>query len=162
MDLKSIIAYDSNTGEFVRKTSRRSDKIGQRAGTVGKNGYVYINVGKKIYLAHRLAWLYVYGVDPQGHIDHVNRDRSDNRIANLRECPTKQAGNGQNVTRRKDNSSGFTGVHYFKRTGKWQAYITVEGQRHNLGYFSSAEEAAAAYAIAKAEYHVFHSEVIYG
>jgi hypothetical protein len=160
--LRKHLAYDPETGVFTRIASRRTDLVGSQAGTVGKNGYVYINVGGKLYLGHRVAWFFVHGVEPEGHIDHINRDRADNRLANLRDCPTKQRGNGQNTRVRPNNTSGFTGVHWFKRISKWQVYINIDGKRKSLGYYADLEDAKAAYAKAKAKYHTFHNEVVYG
>ncbi len=160
--LKEHLAYDPETGIFTRIASSRTDRIGLPAGTVGRNGYVYINVGGKLYLGHRLAWFFTYGVAPEGHVDHINRDRADNRIANLRECPTKHRGNAQNMGVRPTNTSGFTGVHWFKRIGKWQVYINVNSKRISLGYYADIEDAKGAYAKAKAKYHTFHNEVVYG
>lgn len=98
--LKLKVIYDPVTGLFTRKTSR----FGQRAVMGGKaaSGYILIGVGSGRYLAHRLAWLYVHGVwpDPDKVIDHINRDRSDNRICNLREATGVE--NARNTKRLKD------------------------------------------------------------
>lgn len=161
--LKSKLAYDPETGVFTRiASSTRKDKEGTTTGAVGRNGYVYINIGKKLYLAHRLAIAFMFGREPEGHVDHINRDRSDNRSCNLRECPSRHKGNGQNLSVMRSNTSGFTGVHWFPRTSSWQVYINVDGKRKHIGYFKELEDAKQAYATAKQKYHTFHGDVVYG
>lgn len=161
--IKSKVSYDPATGVFTRLvSSTRKDKIGKPAGTIATNGYVYINIGKKLYSAHRLALALTYGKEPSGHVDHINRNRADNRLVNLRECPTKQKGNAQNSSLRSDNTSGFVGVHWFPRTSSWQAYINADGKRKHLGYFKDLEAAKNAYALAKRKQHRFHGDVVYG
>jgi hypothetical protein len=106
--------------------------------------------GKQYYL-HRLAWLYVHDRWPQGVTDHINRVRTDNRIANLREVTRGQ--NNQNSRRRKDNTSGHPGVTWFKRTAQWRAYIQAGGKVHSLGYFTDLDAAVAARKAAEAAHH---------
>jgi hypothetical protein len=90
-DLKQILDYDQNTGVFrwaTRKCQRK--RAGEIAGSVSNKGYVMIGIDYKKYSAHRLAWLYVHGDWPAGEIDHINRDRTDNRISNLRVATRRQ------------------------------------------------------------------------
>ena len=104
------------------------------------------------YLAHRLAWFYVYGEWPRKGLDHINRDRLDNRIANLREADHAQ--NVQNRGPMSNNKSGFKGVFFNPRhTQPWQAQITARGQYFNLGRYATAEEAHEAYKEAAARLH---------
>lgn len=111
-----------------------------------------ISVDKQIYRAHRLAWLYMYERWPKGDTDHINRIRSDNRLANLRE-----ASRGENMSNRIDplanNSSGFFGVSYCNKTQLWRAQITANGRRVWLGRHETAESAHAAYMNAKRMLH---------
>ena len=93
--LKEILNYDPETGVFTRALNRRRWKEGQIMGTESC-GYVSINVDYVIYRAHRLAWMYMTGEDPQTGIDHVNGNRSDNRWSNLRLA--NQSQNGRNRT----------------------------------------------------------------
>ena len=141
--LRSVLHYEPETGIFTWKvsTSRRV-KAGDAAGCPGGGGYPQIRVQRRLHQAHRLAWLYMYGVWPKDQLDHVNRIRTDNRISNLREVTNKQ--NGQNAGKYSNNTSGYPGVHWHKRASKWQARITHNYKDIHLGYFSILEEALSA------------------
>lgn len=143
--LKALFSYDKETGFFTRKIGVRGESIGEVAGTLGGDGYWQISIGprgaRKIYKAHRLAWLYVYSEWPEKQIDHINGNRSDNRWVNLREATQSQ--NNANAARRSDNTSGFKGVMRGRK--KWRAQITVRGKNLEIGTFESPEAAHAAY-----------------
>ena len=151
--LKEALNYDPETGTFTWKETRRGLRIGDVAGCLAKHGYIFIRVDKNLYTAHRLAWLYVYGEWPNGNIDHINRNRSDNRISNLRSA--SQAENCQNKHLRSDNKSGYAGVYWCKNAQKWRAYIGADGKRISLGYFHEKGDAVVAQSDAKARYHPF-------
>jgi heme-degrading monooxygenase HmoA len=152
--LRELLAYDPAAGVFTWRVDVRGGawvKAGHVAGTIhSRDGYRQISICKVQHKAHRLAWLYVTGAWPSEQIDHVNGDRSDNRIANLREASA--AGNARNARRRIDNVSGFKGAYEY-RPGKWRAYINKDGRRINLGTFATPEEAHAAYVAAAQEHH---------
>lgn len=151
--LQMLLDYNPNTGIFVWRVPRRPHiKVGDVAGSKTARRYIDIYVDKKPYKAHRLAWLYMHGKWPDSEIDHINRDRYDNRIANLREV-TRSA-NMQNTVR-KPNASGFRGVGWHKHQKAWRARISVNGKTKNLGYFSTPEEAAEAYLKASITLHLF-------
>ena len=102
-------------------------------------------------LEHRVAWFLHYGEWPCRQIDHVNGNRSDNRIANLR-----LATNSENVCNRgkpKNNTSGFKGVSWNSGRRAWLATIRRKGSNKNLGYFATREAAADAYNRAALKYH---------
>lgn len=140
-DVREHLIYDPVTGKFWWR---------DEAGTVTGNGYRYIKVKGKARLAHRLAWAFHYGEEPEGLVDHINGDRLDNRIENLRlETYSQNSANAKLHTR---NTSGFKGVSWERRKGKWQATITVRNRQMFLGYFDTAEEAHAAYLIAAREH----------
>ncbi len=141
--LRSILHYDQETGIFTRKvrTAHRV-KAGDVAGCPDGRGYLQIRVCSRKYRAHRLAWLHVYGEWPEDQLDHINRDRADNRISNLREVTNKQ--NGQNASKRSDNKSGHPGVYWDKQKSKWRALITHNQKDIHLGYFENLEDAVAA------------------
>ena len=123
--LRSELRYDPETGHFysLRNTSRR--KIGDVAGFVEMDGYRSINVLSMRFYAHRLAWFYVHHEWPRSILDHINGDRDDNRIGNLRlSNPSLNAANSK-LTRK--NTSGLKGVYPERVTGKWKAGITVKG-----------------------------------
>jgi HNH endonuclease/AP2 domain len=151
--LRQVLDYDPLTGIFTWKapTSNRV-KIGSVAGSDKHDGYLTITVDGLAEYAHRLAWLFVYGVLPERQLDHRNGNPSDNRISNLRLATPVQ--NSQNkVKPQRNGTTGLLGVCYFKRTGKWTANITAAGERHYLGYFDTPEQASEAYWAAKRELH---------
>lgn len=131
--------YCADTGLLTWKISPRSDiAIGATAGARRNRDYVRVEYRGKSYAAHRLAWLLHYGREPRGIIDHINGDKTDNRIFNLREATKSQ--NGINNRGRSHNTSGVTGISFHKTRKKWQ--IKVAGCW--AGYFKSKQEAALA------------------
>lgn len=141
--LRSILSYDPESGIFTRKVHTASRaKVGDVAGSQSRGGYLRITVQSRLYQAHRLAWLYVYGTWPKDQLDHVNRVRTDNRIANLREVTNKQ--NQQNASKSSRNTSGHPGVVWHKQNSKWQATIMHNYKRRYLGCFTNIEEAISA------------------
>ena len=141
--LRSILHYDPATGIFTWKvrTAKRV-KVGDIAGCPNGDGYLQIRVCSRKYRAHRLAWLYHFGEWPEDQIDHINRNRSDNRISNLRDISHKQ--NLQNTGKYSNNTSGHPGVSWHKQSAKWQVKIKHNYKQIHLGYFSILEEAIAA------------------
>lgn len=154
--LKELLEYDPGTGVFTWRVDRGSAKTNSVAGCGDGYGYLRIRVDGRAYKAHRLAWLYVHGEFPPDQLDHVNRVRTDNRISNLR--PATHAENKQNYSKRRNNTSGVTGVYWHKRSGKWRTEIMLNRRIFCLGYYNTIEEAAAARAAAKAKLHTFHPE----
>lgn len=147
--LRALVNYDRETGAFTARGTRgRCDrwKDGRELGWIMANGYRSLHVMGEQHLAHRLAWLYVHGRWPDRNIDHVNMDRLDNRIANLRECDQSQ--NMANVGPKVTNTSGFKGVTKHFVPGKWKAQIMRNRKQLHLGIFQSREAAAEAYAAA--------------
>ena len=141
--LRSVLHYSPETGIFTWKVSTaRRVKVGDRAGSLDGDGYPRIRVCSRLYLAHRLAWLYTYGEWPKLTIDHINRKKSDNRIANLRDVSHKQ--NNQNKSKYSHNTSGHTGVYWLKQSSKWRACIRHNQKQIYLGLFKSLEEAISA------------------
>jgi HNH endonuclease len=152
--LRQLLSYDPETGIFRWRVQPNSRvPVGAVAGCVESSGYRRIRIDGRLYLAHRLAWLYVHGECPAGEIDHINGVKDDNRIVNLR--PATDAQNRWNIDRHKNNKSGFKGVARDSRrlARPWKAGITVNGRRIRLGQFRTAEEASAAYEAAAREHH---------
>ncbi|MFN7883268.1 MAG: HNH endonuclease [bacterium] len=151
--LRELLDYCPRTGAFRWRKSRGGKIEGSVAGYSAKNGYLQLGVDKKLYLAHRLAWLYVYGEWPARDVDHANGDRRDNRAANLRLASRSQ--NMQNQRRaHKDSKSGYLGVG-LHASGLWRASITIDRTHTHLGYFKTPEEAHEAYIAAKTQLHPF-------
>lgn len=149
--LRDLLEYEPATGQFTWKVSAGRAKSGSRAGCPDSLGYTQIRVDGRIYKTHRLAWLYVHGAFPFGQIDHINQDRGDNRIDNLRDATKAQ--NMWNVGVVAANTTGFKGVSLIKPTGRYRARIKKDGHEIRLGHFGTAKEAADAYAQAAAELH---------
>jgi len=152
--IREILDYDAKSGQFTwRKITSNRVRVGGVAGVKAANGYIYIAVDNYKLLAHRLVWLYVYGEWPKDQIDHINRNRSDNRLANLRLA--SMSDNACNGTLRNTNTSGFRGVSLDKRKTKkkWLAQIVKDGRQYGLGYYSTKEEAFDAYRKAAIELH---------
>lgn len=157
--LKELLSYDPETGIFTNLTQRGRVKKGAVAGSKYSNGYIYIEIDRKKYRAHRLAWLYVYGKFPKTFLDHINEIKDDNRIVNLRSATNLE--NKQNISSPRSNgTSGHLGVSWDKRVKKWDARIMVNGRQKHLGYFNTAKQASEEYVTAKRELHSFWEEKV--
>lgn len=148
--IKDLVRYDPETGLFHRRIASSRGPIGSVVGGNTK-GYTMLWVDGAKYSAHRVAWFLFYGEPALQIIDHVNGDKSDNRIVNLRLSDTNQ--NHWNKTKSKNNTSGFKGVGYHKSTGMWQAQIMARKSYSYLGLFPTAEEAHQAYRDAAIKLH---------
>lgn len=145
--LRELLHYDPAMGVFTWATARQGIAIGQAAGCIDKStGYRRIAIDGRDYRAHRLAWLYVHGVWPDGDLDHEDTNKDHNWIDNLR--PATQSQNQANTHRHRDNASGLKGVYFYRSRNRWRASISEGDQRKHLGYFDTAEEAHAAYCAA--------------
>lgn len=141
-ELREAFDYCPDTGRIVWKTRDRN-LSGVEAGSIDPRiGYRRINFRRKLLLAHRVALAIVNGDWPPDEVDHINGDRSDNRIANLR-CVDKHE-NLKNKSIYKNNRSGRIGVHWHKQHRKWAACIQCEGKNKMIGVFKSIEDAIAA------------------
>jgi len=150
--LKELLNYDPETGVFTRAVSRRKWKAGDRMGTVA-GGYVNINVDYCIYRAHRLAWVYMTGSEPQAGVDHINGNGLDNRWCNLRAA--EQSENTLNRTHQRNNKLGLKGVYVHNKGASkpYRSRIKAYGRLVELGCFATPEEAKAAYDAAGAVLH---------
>ena len=128
--------YDINTGFFHRFGSS------EPSGRLTTKGYRQVCVQGRRHMAHRLAWLYVYGEWPQGQLDHRNQLKDDNRIINLRVSDNRA--NQENVERWSHNRSGRRGVSLLKDGKRFKADIKVNGRTKHLGVFSNIVDAVAA------------------
>jgi hypothetical protein len=156
--LRDALDYDHTTGRFYwrrRKGVHHTTNVryaGKEAGhRCPRLGYVLLGFNGRLYRAHRLAWLYVFGEWPAGDLDHINGDGFDNRTANLREATRTQ--NNGNMRMPSHNTSGLKGAYWDKRAERWMSQIKHQGRQHYLGYFDTAEQAHAAYAAAAVRLH---------
>lgn len=143
--------YNPKTGVFTRKyRSANCVKKGDIAGFKNKDGYVIIKMKLKAYKAHRLAFLMRNKYLPE-FVDHKDTIKHHNWESNLRAATNAQ--NCMNCGLRKDNTSGYKGVHFHKINKKWMAYINIDKKRLSLGYFSCKHKAARVYNTAARMYH---------
>jgi hypothetical protein len=149
--LMEYLAYNPETGALTwTKYPGGSTVAGAEAGRIRSDGYRYVGFRQKRHLAHRLCWAIHTGAPPpDALVDHVNGDKSDNRISNLRIANYSQ--NNWNQGRHSNNKSGYKGVRYYKPQRKFHAYIGLCSAKLHLGSFDTAEDAARAYDSAAAE-----------
>lgn len=141
-ELSSVFDYDPLTGVIIRKPARKSYPANMVAGTVDSHGYIQISYKNRLMRGHRLAY-FLYHKDVPAILDHINGDRLDNRIVNLR--PTTALGNVGNSPPRVWNKCGFKGVYKPKNRNNYNAQIKIKRVVTYLGCFPTPEEAARAY-----------------
>lgn len=145
--VRELLEYDEHTGVFRNRVKRHRTEAGVIVGCNNGSGYLSIPIQKFNYKAHRLAWLYHYGEWPSQFIDHINGNRSDNRIANLRLANPCE--NARNMRGKRNGLKGATPRPY----GRWAAHIFVNGRNKKLGTFATEQEAHAAYIAAAKTYY---------
>lgn len=150
--LRSTLDYNPETGVFRRKVRVRGrhGAVGSVVGTLDKKGHRDISIACRRYKAHRLAWLYVYGVWPPGQLDHKDNHPDHNWIENLRLASDSQ--NRMNSRRPRHNTSGLKGAHRDNTRHRWMASIQKDGVTIFLGRFDTPEEAHEAY-VKAAQFH---------
>lgn len=160
--LNELLAYNPQTGKLSWKVNRRGTaKAGDVAGIVDNSvGYVVVCIDNVRYRAHRVCYKMATGWDAgMFEIDHINGNRSDNRISNLRMVDS--ATNSKNAALRKNNTSGYVGVYFNKKAKRWMARIYANKKWFYLGGFKNKEDAVAARAAAEVKhgFHVNHGRV---
>jgi hypothetical protein len=150
--LRELLSCDPETCVFTWRVSRGGHRAGDVAGCKNNNGYLRITIDGRSYLAHRLVRLYFRGKFPKpGYdTDHIDGDKSNNRLSNLRHATRSQ--NMANRPAHANNKSGLKGASFFKPLRKWHSQIQVGGKKIHLGYFETAEAAHAAYIVAAQKY----------
>lgn len=147
LELSRVVSYNAETGELRWQIRAGRRAAGAIAGTVDKHGYVNAAYKGKKYKGHRLAWLLHFGKWPTAEIDHIDREKTNNRIANLRE-----ASHVQNMRNKPSKLRDLPrGVK--RGTSAWLASITIGGRPRHLGSFRTIEEAGAAYQAAARQLH---------
>jgi len=157
--LKEFTRYDEITGKFYWiKSTTPTMQIGKEAGHISgvlpNGGYIHITLFNKICRAHNLAWLYVYGKLPDTELDHIDHDRTNNSIRNLRE--TTSISNAKNKSMQSNNTSSFTGVGQLKN-GNWRVRVGHLGTSITVGTFHTLKEAVAARKAANKVYNYHHN-----
>ena len=145
-ELRARLQYDPTTGVFTWPDGRVAGN------PAGRYGRLQITLGGVARYASRLAWLYVHGEWPTGQVDHINGDRCDNRIGNLRVLSNAENKQNQSAAYANNKSAGVLGVSRASN-GRWRARIMVDGRSRSLGTFATRDEAADAYVAAKQELH---------
>lgn len=163
-DIHKILSYDSDTGLFRWKERSAEDfdtlkgyriflkrYSGKQAMCAGKDGYLCGRLFGRLFLSHRVAWAMHYFEWPELDIDHINQDKTDNRICNLRLATDSE--NLRNIPKFKSNTSGYKGVSFCKANNKWVARVSTGKEYKHLGSFNTKELAYNAYISAAKHYH---------
>lgn len=150
--VRELFDYERETGNLVWRVSRSGNGgVGSIAGhRVKGRGYIKVGFDRRVFEVHRIIWLHVHGFIPKSHIDHIDGNPSNNRLANLR--PATPSQNQANRRLGKNNSSGIKGVCWDRQRHKWSAEVMVNRRKVHLGRFDHLEDAAAAYKNAAHKY----------
>lgn len=162
--MRELLHYEPETGKLfwlARPESAFSSAraqlswnarwAGKEAFTATNYGYPVGNINARTYQGHRVIWAIVHGVWPEHDLDHINGDRADNRLANLREATRSE--NLCNRDMSPQNTSGHKGVYFHEKTQKWRAHIKKDGKFRFLGCFPVLDDAIAARALAADKLH---------
>lgn len=147
--LQSLLQYDKDTGEFywkynpAKQISWNTRYAGKLAGGLNTQGYWVIRIDNILYRAHHLAWVYVQGYWTKYELDHIDGNRANNKIANLREATRRE--NARNMSSHKGSTSKYKGVCW--HSNAWRATIWDGSKQINLGRYKSEEEAAKVYQV---------------
>ena len=141
-EIRRLTNYNEETGEFTWSANAHKKVRGKPVGSMSRNGYLVTKVDYKRYLVHRLVWLYVHGEFPKDEIDHINRNKADNRVSNLRDVD--RFTNVHNKSKTSNSVSGYTGVRRTSNKKRWQAFIHMGGKFMNLGVYDTIDEALSA------------------
>lgn len=135
-ELRNLLRYEATTGKLY---SRKSGK--EVFTNTHHSGYKKGAINNRTYIAQRICMTIQAGQWPNGEVDHINGDKADNRLCNLRVVTKSQ--NQRNAKMRKDNTAGHVGVS-LRANGKWQAYISLDGGRAHIGTFNCRSAAIVA------------------
>lgn len=149
MNWSDIFHYSD--GVLRWRENQKRIKAGTIAWNVNQSGYIRIKYRGEKFLAHRIVWEMHYGKIPEGmQVDHINHDRTDNRIENLRLVNANENGKNQKSSTR--NKSGVVGVSWKSQKNKWHAQIMVDGKQIHLGFYDDINDAKDARKVAERKY----------
>jgi len=144
-ELRKRLAYRSDGVLIWKRPLSHNIKPGDLAGTINNKGFVHVQFNKFKIVAHRIVWAIIKREDPlELQIDHINENKQDNKIANLRKATKKQ---------NACNQKAVKGYYFSKRQKKWKAAIRLNGKKKHLGYFDTEQQAREAYLRAKEKLH---------
>lgn len=147
--LKDYFCYEN--GELIRiKKLSNASQLNKAIGKINRNGYVEARIGYKLYRLHRLIWLFHYGYLPE-FIDHIDGNRSNNKIENLREATKSQ--NMHNAKMRINNTSGIKGVYWNKANKNWRVRFKIHNIFKDFGSFNNIELAELVANEVRSKYH---------
>ena len=155
--LRELFTYDKKRGVLKWKKQRAyTVPVGADAGHLDHTGYMHVTIDRGHFLNHRIIWKWHTGKEPAGNIDHINRDKADNRIENLRDVP--HFVNMGNYPKPRNNTSGFLGVS--KSKNKWVAQIRTNNKNRTIGLFNTPQEAGLAYQKARKERETIYANML--
>ena len=153
-----LVNIDPDTGYVTWKAKKANRKAGAEVGMTTDEGYRRTAFNGHYFYVHRFLWAYVNGPIPDGYeLDHINGDRGDNRVANLRLCTAKQNKQNMHGAPKNKKSGGALGATWNARHQKWKTQIGLNGKSIYLGYYDTAEEAHTVYMTAKRKLHEFNT-----
>ncbi len=157
--LRQLLRYEAETGRLFWLARDRNLSGLEAGGIASPDGYRRVRINGQMCLAHRVIMAMMHGEWPAAQVDHINGNRADNRLCNLRSV--QRATNSRNKGRYRNNRSGCTGVHWCKLTSRWVAAIQKDGQRVPLGRFESLDDAIAARRAAEPafDFHPNHGRI---
>lgn len=132
--LRELFNYDPTTGSLVRRSSRQGN-----LGCISDQGYLRVKIGRQVYSVHRVIWKIATGSEPPSMLDHIDGNRLNNRVSNLRAA--SHGDNQQNSGRQRNNTSGHKGVSWSRTHKSWQASIMGDGKSVWLGRYKNLEDA---------------------
>ena len=151
-ELKEFLDYNPDTGivTWIKARGKRSDLVGKEVGCIDKQGYREFRFNGVLYFINRIAYYMYHSEDPPCGVDHQDRNKSNNKIDNLRLATTSQ--NAMNKAVHKNNKSSATGVYWHKKNKRWSASICLNGKSIWLGSFTNKEDAIQARIEAEKKY----------
>lgn len=167
--LRQLMRYEPESGKLFwlnrsgsivpdlrERNSWNARYAGKEVGAVNGKGYLTLEILRSSQKAHRVAWAIYYGEWPNGLIDHINGDRTDNRILNLRVVTIGESAKNRGL--QKNNPSGYSGI--CPRGSNWRVTLGVNGKRINIGTFDNLQEAVLHRKLAEIEYgfHFNHGD----